>query len=114
MHRSIMVKQISLDAWSLQHLTDLLKKGSQIVAKTNTPIVLYRQTMEEEDGSYEEIVCTLTNDYIVEQLIISGGMIGPAIKQQLVFRLDEFPDRLLRKSKDLFLETVELLEKKIK
>jgi predicted ATPase len=52
MYRLTMVKQISLDAWSLQHLTDLLKKGSQIVAKTNTPIVLYRQTMEEEDGSY--------------------------------------------------------------
>ena len=109
-----MVKQISLDAWSLQHLTDLLKKGSQMVAKTNMPIVLYRQTMEEEDDSYEEIVCTLTNDYIIEQLIISGGKIVPAIKQQLVFRLDEFPDRLLRKSKDLFLETVELLEKKLK
>jgi len=93
---------------------DLLKKGSQIVTKTNTPIVLYRQTMEEEDGSYEEIVCTLTNDYIVEQLIISGGMVIPAIKQQLVFKLEEFPDRLLRKSKDLFLETVELLEKKLK
>ena len=76
--------------------------------------VLYRQTMEEEDGSYEEIVCTLTNDYIVEQLIISGGMVIPAIKQQLVFKLEEFPDRLLRKSKDLFLETVELLEKKLK
>jgi len=114
MYRLTMVKQISLDAWSLQHLTDLLKKGSQIVAKTNTPIVLYRQTMEEEDGSYEEIVCTLTNDYIVEQLIISGGMVIPAIKQQLVFKLEEFPDRLLRKSKDLFLETVELLEKKLK
>jgi len=41
-------------------------------------------------------------------------MVIPAIKQQLVFRLDEFQDRLLRKSKDLFLETVELLEKKIK
>ena len=114
MYRLTMVKQISLDAWSLQHLTDLLKKGSEIVAKTNTPIVLYRQTMEEEDGSYEEIVCTLTNDYIVEQSIISGGMVIPAIKQQLVFKSEEFPDRLLRKSKDLFLETVELLEKKIK
>ena len=44
-----MVKQISLDAWSLQHLTDLLKKGSRIVEKTNTPIVLYRQTIEEEE-----------------------------------------------------------------
>jgi len=114
MYRLSMVKQISLDAWSLQHLTDLLKEGSQVVAKTTTPIVLYRQTMEEEDGSYEEIVCTLTNDYIVEQLIISGGMVIPEIKQQLVFKLEEFPDRLLRKSKDLFLETVELLEKKLK
>ena len=109
-----MVKQISLDSWSIQHLTDLLKEGSRVVAKTNTPIVLYRQTMEEEENSYEEIVCTLTNDYIVEQLIISGGMMVPTINQQSVFKLEEFPDRLLKKSKDLFLETVELLEKKLK
>ena len=114
MYRLTMVKQISLDAWSLQHLTDLLKKGSQIVAKTNMPIVLYRQTIEEEGGSHEEIVCTLTNDYVIEQLIISGGVIVPTINQQTVFRLDEFPERLLRKSKDLFSQTVELLEKKIK
>jgi len=109
-----MVKQISLDSWSIQHLTDLLKEGSRVVAKTNTPIVLYRQTMEEEENSYEEIVCTLTNDYIVEQLIISGGMMVPTINQQSVFKLEEFPNRLLKKSKDLFLETVELLEKKLK
>jgi hypothetical protein len=112
MHGLTMVKQISLDAWSLQHLTDLLKKGSRIVAKTNMPIVLYRQTIEEEGGSHEEIVCTLTNDYVIEQLIISGGVIVPTINQQTVFRLDEFPERLLRKSKDLFSQTVELLEKK--
>ncbi len=96
-----MVKQISLDTWSLQHLTDLLKKGSRLVAKTNMPIILYRQTIEEEDDSYEEIVCTLTNDYVIEQLIISGGMVVPTINQQLVYRLDEFPDRLLRKSKEI-------------
>ena len=109
-----MVKQISLDTWSIQHLTDLLKKGSRIVEKTNTPIILYRQTMEEEDDSYEEIVCTLTNQYIIEQLIVSGGMIVPAFKQQFVFTMEEFPERLLKKSKDLFLETVNILEKKLK
>ena len=113
MYGLTMVKQISLDSWSLQHLADLLKEGSLVVAKTNTPIVLYRQTMEEEEDSYEEIICTLTNDYVVEQLIISGGIVVPTINQQLVFKLEEFPDRLLRKSKDLFLETVELLEKKL-
>jgi hypothetical protein len=38
----------------------------------------------------------------------------PTINQQSVFKLEEFPDRLLRKSKDLFQETVDLLEKKLK
>ena len=114
MYGVIMTKQISLDSWSIQHMVDLLKEGSQTVAKTNMPIVLYRQTMEEEEDSYEEIVCTLTNDYVIEQLIISGGMVVPTINQQTVFILEEFPDRLLRKSKDLFQETVDLLEKKLK
>ncbi|MBT8251459.1 MAG: hypothetical protein KJO99_01305, partial [Nitrosopumilus sp.] len=68
-----MVKQISLDAWQIQQLSDLLEKGSNIVTKTNRPIVLYRQTLEEEDESYEEIVCTLTNGYVIEQMVTSGG-----------------------------------------
>ena len=114
MYGVIMTKQISLDSCSIQHMVDLLKEGSKIVAKTNVPIVLYRQTMEEEEDSYEEIVCTLTNGYVIEQLIISGGMVVPTINQQSVFRLEEFPDRILRKSKDLFQETVDLLEKKLK
>ena len=109
-----MVKQISLDSWQIHHLSELLKKGSQVVAKTNSPIVLYRQTLEEEDSSYEEIVCTLTKDYVVEQLVTSGGVLPPSFKQQFVFTLDEFPDRLLRKSRDLFLQTVDLLEDQLK
>ena len=113
MYNVIMVKQISLDTWSIHHLTDLLKKGSVIVEKTGTPIILYRQTMEEEEGSYEEVICSLTKNYVIEQLIISGGIIVPTVSQQLVFTLEEFPDRLLRKSKDLFLETVDLLEKEL-
>lgn len=109
-----MVKQISLDSWQIHHLSELLKKGSLVVAKTNSPIVLYRQTLEEEDNSYEEIVCTLTKDYVVEQLVTSGGVLPPSFKQQFVFTLDEFPDRLLRKSRDLFLQTVDLLEDQLK
>ena len=102
-----MVKQISLDTWSIQNLTDLLHKAALIVAKTNSPIVLYRQTLEEDEASYEEIVCTLTDSHIIEQVITSGGVIAPSINQQLVFSIDEFPDRLLRKSKELFLHVVQ-------
>ncbi len=109
-----MVKQISLDSWQIHHLSELLKKGSLVVAKTNSPIVLYRQTLEEEDSSYEEIVCSLTKDYVIEQLVTSGGVLPPSFKQQFVFTVDEFPDRLLRKSRDLFLQTVDLLEDQLK
>ncbi len=109
-----MVKQISLDGWQIQQLTDLLRKGSEIVAKTNLPIVLYRQTLEEEDDSYEEIVCTLTKDYVIEQLVTSGGVIVPSFHQQFVFTIEEFPQELLRKSRDRFTQIIDLLEEQAK
>ena len=109
-----MVKQISLDAWQIQHLTDLLKKGSEIVSKTNKPIVLYRQTLEEEEESYEEIVCTLTKDYVIEQLVTSGGVLVPSFHQQFVFTIDEFPQEVLRKSRDRFLQLIDFLEEQLR
>ena len=109
-----MVKQISLDAWQIQQLTDLLEKGSNIVTKTNRPIVLYRQTLEEEDESYEEIVCTLTKGYVIEQMVTSGGILVPSFQQQFVFTIQEYPQELLRKSKDRFLEMIDFLEEQIK
>jgi hypothetical protein len=114
MQYQVMVKQISLDGWQIQQLTDLLKKGSEIVAKTNLPIVLYRQTLEEEDDSYEEIVCTLTKDYVIEQLVTSGGVLVPSFHQQFVFTIEEFPQELLRKSRDRFTQIIDLLEEQTK
>ncbi len=114
MQYQVMVKQISLDGWQIQQLTDLLKKGSEIVAKTNLPIVLYRQTLEEEDDSYEEIVCTLTKDYVIEQLVTSGGVIVPSFHQQFVFTIEEFPQELLRESRDRFMQIIDLLEEQTK
>ncbi len=108
-----MVKQISLDAWQIQHLTDLLKKGSDIVTKTNKPIVLYRQTLEEEENSYEEIICTITKGYVLEQLVTSGGVIVPSFHQQFVFTIEEFPQELLRKSRDRFLQVIDFLEEQL-
>ena len=105
-----MVKQISLDTWSVERMYDLLKKGTNIITQTNLPIVLYRETLEESEDTYEELICTLTHDHVVEQVIIYGGMIIASIKEQMVFPINEFPDRLLRKSKDRFSQVVELLE----
>jgi len=109
-----MVKQISLDAWQIQQLTELLKKGSDIVAKTNKPIVLFRQTLEEEEESYEEIVCTLTKEYVIEQMVTSGGILVPSFQQQFVFTIEEYPQELLRKSKDRFLQMVDFLSEQLR
>ncbi len=109
-----MVKQISLDAWQIQQLSDLLEKGSNIVAKTNKPIVLYRQTLEEEDTSYEEIVCTLTKGYVIEQMVTSGGVLVPSFNQQFVFTIEAYPQELLRKSQDRFLEMIDFLEEQLR
>ncbi len=105
-----MVKQISLDGWQIQHLADLLGRGAAAVKQTGEPIILYRQTLEEEDGSYEEIVCTLTTKYVIEQLVTSGGVFPPTFHEQLVFPIDEYPDILIRKSHERFLQIVSLLE----
>ena len=109
-----MVKQISLDAWQIQQLVDLLEKGSKIVEKTNKPIVLFRQTLEEEDESYEEIVCTLTKGFVIEQMVTSGGVLVPNFHQQMVFTIEEYPQELLRKSKDRFLEMINFLEEQLR
>lgn len=114
MRYTSMVKQISLDAWQIQHLRELLKKGCLAVAKTNHPIILYRQTLEEEEESYEEIVCTLTKDYVIEQLVTSGGVLPPSFHEQFVFTTDEYPEVLLRKSRDRFLQIIDFLEEQLK
>jgi len=66
-----MAKQSTLDGWLLVHFADLLKKGSLTVAKINMPIVLYRKTIEREDSSYEEEVCTLVKDHVIIQVVTS-------------------------------------------
>jgi len=109
-----MTKQTTLDGWLLYHFTELLKKGSLNVAKTGTPIVLYRNTVEQEEDSYEEIVCTLTEGYVIVQLVTSGGVIVPSFQQQFVFTLDQFPEWLMRKSRDLLLQCVDFLEENLK
>ena len=109
-----MIKQISLDAWQVAHLTKLLQQGSKIVKQTNRPIILYRQTLEESDESYEEIVCSLTTDYIIEQLVISGSVLVPTFRQQYVYKITDYPQIILKKSKERFLNIIDTLEQQLK
>ena len=109
-----MPKQITLDGWLFSHFQVLLKKGSAHVARTKTPIILYRNMLEEEKDSYQETVCTLTDGYVIIQVITSGGGIVPSFQQQLVFTIDEFPNWLMKKSRELLLQCLDFLEEQFK
>lgn len=108
-----MVRQVSFDSYQVRQLYDLLERGSSAVEKTEIPIVLYRQTLEEQDGSYEEIVCTLTQGYVIEQRVSSGGPVPPSFHTQQVFEISEYPSRLFAKSRERFSSVVKFLEKEL-
>jgi hypothetical protein len=107
-------KQITLDGWLLSHFEILLKKGSAHVGRTKIPIVLYRNVLEEEADSYQETICTLAEGYVIIQVITSGGHIVPSFQQQVVVTVDEFPNWLMKKSKDLFFHCIDYLEEQFK
>lgn len=106
-------KQIDLDAWQAAHLAKLLADGAAAARRANAPLVLYRRVIEEEHGSYEEAVCTLTSTHVVEQLVSSGGVVPPDFREQIVYGLDEYPGVLYRKSRDMFREVVAALEEQL-
>ena len=108
-----MAKQINLDSYQVRHLHDLLERGSAAVEKTEVPIILYRQVLEENDGSFEEVVCTLTQGYVVEQRISSGGPVPTHFHTQQVFELSAYPARLISKSRERFSDVVALLEQEL-
>jgi len=81
----------------------------------NNLFVNYRSfSSNKSTDSYEEEVCTLSHDHVIIQVVTSGGNIVPNFNQQLVFTLEKFPPWLMRKSKDLLQESVDLLEEKLR
>ena len=108
-----MGRQVNLDTWQTQRLQELLQMGSEIVSKTDRSIILYRQTLEEEEGCYEEIVCTLTTGHIIEQIVTSGGMLVPSFRCQMIYAISDYPKVLLGQSKDRFREVTVRLEEQL-
>ncbi|MFQ5920706.1 MAG: hypothetical protein ACE5JV_01655 [Nitrososphaerales archaeon] len=109
-----MKKQVTLDEWLMARFKDLLQRASVIATKKDMPVVLYRQSVEESEHAMEEEVATITSRYVVVQVITHGGFIPPSFQQQFVFRIDEFPEWIMKRSKELFLKTLDNLEEELK
>jgi hypothetical protein len=109
-----MKKQVTLDEWLITRFKDLLHRASIIAAKTDRPLVLYRHAVEETEHAIEEEVATVTSQYVVVQVITHGGFIPPSFQQQFVFPIKDFPDWLMKRSKEILLRALDNLEDEIK
>ncbi len=109
-----MKKQVTLDEWFITRFKDLLHRASVRAAKTDRPLILYRYSIEESEHAMEEEVATITSHYVIVQLITHGGFIPPNFQQQLVFPINEFPDWIMKRSKEIFLKSLDNLEEEIK
>ncbi|MEE8132860.1 MAG: hypothetical protein V3T40_04725 [Nitrososphaerales archaeon] len=109
-----MKKQVTLDEWLITRFKDLLHRASVRAAKTDRPLILYRYSIEESEHAMEEEVATITSHYVIVQLITHGGFIPPNFQQQLVFPINEFPDWIMKRSKEIFLKSLDNLEEEIK
>jgi hypothetical protein len=47
-------------------------------------------------------------------MVTSGGVLAPSFHQQFVFTIEEYPQELLRKSQDRFLEMIDFLEEQLR
>jgi hypothetical protein len=109
-----MKKQVTLDEWLMTRYKDLLHRASVSAAKTDKPFILYRHSIEESEHAMEEEVATVTGRYVVVQVITHGGFIPPNFNQQFVFPINEFPEWLIKRSKEIFLRSLDNLEQEIK
>ena len=109
-----MKKQVTLDEWLITRFKDLLHRASVRAAKTDRPLILYRYSIEESEHAMEEEVATITSHYVIVQLITHGGFIPPNFQQQLVFPINELPDWLMKRSKEIFPKSLDNLEEEIK
>lgn len=105
-----MARQINLDRWQTDHLAELLHRRSETAAMAGRPVELYRRVIEESNGCYEEVVCTMVPGYVIEQMVSSGGPMPPSFTQQAVYEIDEYPHVLLKKSRERFRELVTKME----
>ncbi|MFQ5941063.1 MAG: hypothetical protein ACE5KA_05120 [Nitrososphaerales archaeon] len=109
-----MKKQVTLDEWLITRFKDMLHRASVIAAKKDRPFILYRHSIEETEHAMEEEVATVTSRYVIVQVITHGGFIPPNFQQQFVFSINEFPEWIMRRSREIFLKTFDNLEEEIK
>ncbi len=94
----------------ITRLRSLLFQISILSLNDSKSITLYRNVIEEDDTIIEEEVATLSGTFIIVQVITYSDIIAPNIREQSVFDLEEFPEWIMKRGKELFQRVLTTLE----
>ncbi len=105
-----MDKQVTIEECIISRFRSLLFQASILSFDNSRSIMLYRNIIEEDDTIIEEEVATLSGSFVIVQVITYSEIIAPNIHEQFVFDLEEFPEWVMRRGRELFQRTLATLE----
>jgi hypothetical protein len=107
---SIHNSQITLDEYLIEKFKEKIEKVPLISNKNNSPIVLYRRTIEENEVSIEEEIASVSEKYVVVQIFTHGGYLPVLFREQHIFTPEEFPYWIIKRSRNMVLHCLENID----
>jgi hypothetical protein len=97
-----------VERWLAERLEDKLKKYLPVLRQTHKPILLYRNTIEENEAALREQVALIIGRQIIIFVYTYGGFVPTTFDRADVYTLDKFTKWIVKKGKkDLLLQCLE-------
>ena len=97
--------------WLSDRLKDKIQRAFNISLHTHKPILLFRESIEENETAIEEKIGYISGNHIVCMVYTYGGFIPSTFHSIDVFTRDKFTKWIVQESKkDLLLQCIEELE----
>lgn len=97
-----------VERWLAERLEDKLKKYLPVLRQTHKPILLYRNTIEENEAASREQVALIIGRQIIIFVYTYGGFVPATFDRADVYTLDKFTKWIVKKGKkDLLLQCIE-------
>ena len=97
-----------VERWLAERLEDKLKKYLPVLRQTHKPILLYRNTIEENEAASREQVALIIGRQIVIFVYTYGGFVPTTFDRADLYTLDKFTKWIVKKGKkDLLLQCLE-------
>ncbi len=103
-------EQITLDGWVLEKFKEKLNKVVLTSNKINLPIVIYKRTIEEKGDCIEEEIASISEKFVIVQILTYGGFLPISFHEQRIFSTDEFAVWLTNRGKNTFTLCLENLD----